>query len=300
MLGSTTPSSSPNSRTGTLSTRTALIDNDVATLDGFFWDSPHACVSAWRRISTAPKRSGRSAKDVRQSTWSATFCDSTSWPWATLARNRNLEFMRTMDGIERHGRQTQFWFRFAEGWKIVSAHVSCCPAAVLPGGGLRGSGFRFPRPAAPRSGRSEPHRRDRPLPDGISPQPGNRSGAGVSAHDRRPSGRRDGVRDRHRRPVARDGQRVEVAQAALEENPANTDGELNCFTAVLAEQRAFRGRGSRPQDRLAVKIPGRWPEFLSRSRTFSISAAPHPRRFDRSRRCAAARAGCGRRFHRPA
>ena len=34
----------------------------------------------------------------------------------------NLEFVRAMDGIERSGRQTQFWFRLPEGWRIVSAH----------------------------------------------------------------------------------------------------------------------------------------------------------------------------------
>jgi hypothetical protein len=33
-----------------------------------------------------------------------------------------------MFGVERHGRQTQFWIRFPEGWKIVSAHVSLLPA----------------------------------------------------------------------------------------------------------------------------------------------------------------------------
>lgn len=28
------------------------------------------------------------------------------------------------DGVDRRGRQTQSWVRFADGWKIVSAHVS--------------------------------------------------------------------------------------------------------------------------------------------------------------------------------
>jgi hypothetical protein len=34
----------------------------------------------------------------------------------------NAEFAR--DGDPRRGRQSQAWVRFAEGWKIVSAHVS--------------------------------------------------------------------------------------------------------------------------------------------------------------------------------
>jgi hypothetical protein len=39
----------------------------------------------------------------------------------------NLEFMRPIDGIGQYGRQTQFWFRFPEGWRIASAHVSLLP-----------------------------------------------------------------------------------------------------------------------------------------------------------------------------
>lgn len=34
----------------------------------------------------------------------------------------NAEFFR--EGSERRGRQSQAWVRFADGWKIVSAHVS--------------------------------------------------------------------------------------------------------------------------------------------------------------------------------
>jgi hypothetical protein len=34
----------------------------------------------------------------------------------------NAEFFR--EGSDRRGRQSQAWVRFADGWKIVSAHVS--------------------------------------------------------------------------------------------------------------------------------------------------------------------------------
>lgn len=34
----------------------------------------------------------------------------------------NVEFFR--EGSPRRGRQSQTWVRFADGWKIVSAHVS--------------------------------------------------------------------------------------------------------------------------------------------------------------------------------
>ena len=35
-----------------------------------------------------------------------------------------LEFVRNSAGLRRHGRQSQFWRKFDDGWKIVSAHVS--------------------------------------------------------------------------------------------------------------------------------------------------------------------------------
>lgn len=34
----------------------------------------------------------------------------------------NAEFFR--EGSDRRGRQSQAWVRFADGWKVVSAHVS--------------------------------------------------------------------------------------------------------------------------------------------------------------------------------
>lgn len=44
---------------------------------------------------------------------------------ATFGRDfatANAEFFR--EGATRRGRQSQSWVRFAEGWKVVSAHVS--------------------------------------------------------------------------------------------------------------------------------------------------------------------------------
>ncbi|AFZ02815.1 oxalurate catabolism protein HpxZ [Calothrix sp. PCC 6303] len=35
-----------------------------------------------------------------------------------------LEFKRIIDGVERSGRQSQMWYKFPQGWKVVSAHVS--------------------------------------------------------------------------------------------------------------------------------------------------------------------------------
>jgi len=38
-----------------------------------------------------------------------------------------LEFRRVMDGVQRSGRQSQMWYKFPQGWKVVSAHVSLLP-----------------------------------------------------------------------------------------------------------------------------------------------------------------------------
>jgi hypothetical protein len=110
----------------------ALVANDADTLDKFFWDSPHAV-----RLGVAENLHG--ADEIR--------AFRKARPNINLDREIerldimsfgdsigiiNLEFMRPMDGIERHGRQTQFWIRFPEGWRIVSAHVSLLPAKPLP------------------------------------------------------------------------------------------------------------------------------------------------------------------------
>ena len=102
----------------------ALIDNDAETLDALFWNSPHALrFGVTENLHGAEEirafRKGRPKinldREIRRLDIMA-FGDS--------AGIVNLEFVRSMNGIERHGRQTQFWMRFPEGWRIVSAHVS--------------------------------------------------------------------------------------------------------------------------------------------------------------------------------
>jgi hypothetical protein len=107
----------------------ALIDNDAATLDAFFWDSRHALrfgvaenLHGWDEIRAFRKgRPKINLERVIERLDIISFGDGTGII--------NLEFRRAMDGIERRGRQTQFWFRFPDGWKIVSAHVSLMPSA---------------------------------------------------------------------------------------------------------------------------------------------------------------------------
>ncbi len=100
----------------------ALMTNDIEALDGFFWRSPHTVrygvaenlygfdeIAAFR-IS----RGGGSPARDRIRTEILTL-----GPDVAVA---NVEFVRTDTG--RNGRQSQTWLRTADGWKVVSAHVS--------------------------------------------------------------------------------------------------------------------------------------------------------------------------------
>jgi len=100
----------------------ALMANDVATLDGLFWASPHTVrygvgemlygqdeILAFRRA-----RPGGSPQRVLTRTVITTFGPD----FATA----NTEFVR--EGASRIGRQSHAWVRLPEGWRIVAAHVS--------------------------------------------------------------------------------------------------------------------------------------------------------------------------------
>ncbi len=107
----------------------ALIDNDVAVLASLFWDSPHAL-----RYGVAENLYGAAEIEAFRRNRPKMNLDREIRRLEVLALGDsagivNLEFARPMDGIERIGRQTQFWFRMEGAWKIVSAHVSLLPAA---------------------------------------------------------------------------------------------------------------------------------------------------------------------------
>ena len=100
----------------------ALLTNDIATLDALFWNSPltlrygigerlygHDAIAAFRTA-----RAGGSPRRVLVNTIITTF----GHDFATA----NTEFHRA--GEPRIGRQSQTWVRTANGWRIVSAHVS--------------------------------------------------------------------------------------------------------------------------------------------------------------------------------
>ena len=100
----------------------ALMANDVAALDGAFWNSPHTvrlgvAESLWGFDEIAAFRTGRaggSPPRTRLRTEITTFGQD----FAVA----NIAFRR--DDTGRIGRQSQTWIRTADGWKVASAHVS--------------------------------------------------------------------------------------------------------------------------------------------------------------------------------
>jgi hypothetical protein len=101
---------------------TALMENDIATLDGFFWQSPLALrfgigenlygFDAITRFRLA-RRGGSPRRRLTRSVLTT---------YGRDLATANVEFMR--DGEERIGRQSQTWARMTPGWRIVAAHVS--------------------------------------------------------------------------------------------------------------------------------------------------------------------------------
>ncbi|MBL8551278.1 MAG: oxalurate catabolism protein HpxZ [Hyphomonadaceae bacterium] len=100
----------------------ALMANDVDTLDRLFWRSEHTlrygvgenlygfdAIAAFRLA-----RPGGSPQRLLTRTVITTFGDDFG--------TANTEFLR--EGSAKVGRQSQTWVRFAEGWRIVAAHVS--------------------------------------------------------------------------------------------------------------------------------------------------------------------------------
>ena len=100
----------------------ALMENDVATLDGLFWNAPLTLrygvgenlygIDAIREFRR--NRIGGSPQRVLRNTVITTY--------GTDFGAANTEFMR--DGSPAIGRQSQSWVRTPDGWRIVAAHVS--------------------------------------------------------------------------------------------------------------------------------------------------------------------------------
>ena len=100
----------------------ALLANDIADLDGLFWESHHTvrygiaekqhgfdAIAAFRR-SRPPIDLSRELHDTVITTFGRDFATA------------NTEFRAR--GAATSGRQSQVWVRTAAGWQIVAAHVS--------------------------------------------------------------------------------------------------------------------------------------------------------------------------------
>ena len=104
----------------------ALIGNDVATLNALFWKDARVlrygiAENLYGHEAIANFRAGRPTIDLDRDLFN-TVITTFGREFATT----NTEYRRKSSG--KQGRQSQTWVRFAEGWRIVAAHVSF-PAA---------------------------------------------------------------------------------------------------------------------------------------------------------------------------
>lgn len=100
----------------------ALISNDVAVLDGLFWDSPHTirfglAENLYGAAEIAAFRAGRPGSGLNR-TLAGTVITTFGRDLATAS----TLYRRVENG--RTGRQMQTWARLPEGWRVVAAHVS--------------------------------------------------------------------------------------------------------------------------------------------------------------------------------
>lgn len=101
----------------------ALVQNDVATLDSLFWPSSlavryGATENLYGYAEIAAFRAARPSNDLARTLRRTVL--------TTFGRNTGTtmtEFTRTSKP-GHVGRQSQAWVKFADGWRIVAAHVS--------------------------------------------------------------------------------------------------------------------------------------------------------------------------------
>ena len=99
----------------------AVIHNDVAVLDELFWNNPLTLrygiaenLYGFHSIQSFRASRSKGVERTLNNTVITTYGDD----FATA----NTEFQSA--GNPRNGRQSQTWIRTADGWRIVSAHVS--------------------------------------------------------------------------------------------------------------------------------------------------------------------------------
>ncbi|THU00232.1 oxalurate catabolism protein HpxZ [Lampropedia puyangensis] len=100
----------------------ALTHNLVDELDALFWPNPNtirygAAENLYGYAAIAAFRAQRPSQGLMR-TVTKHVVTTYGYDMATS----HLEFVK--DGQTRVGRQTQTWLRLAQGWQVVSAHVS--------------------------------------------------------------------------------------------------------------------------------------------------------------------------------
>lgn len=105
----------------------AINANDVEVLDSCFWNDPRVIRysltdNAYGFEAIHASRLARPKSDLRR-ILASTVITTFGRDLATA----NTEYRRVESG--RHGRQSQTWVRMAEGWRVVSAHVSFMPTS---------------------------------------------------------------------------------------------------------------------------------------------------------------------------
>jgi hypothetical protein len=106
---------------------TALVTNDIATLQHLFWCNPQTIrygiaevLHGWDEIGAF--RAARSPAGLAR-TLSRTVITTYGRDFATASTLFHRE-----TAPEKLGRQMQTWVRFPDGWHIVAAHVSLIDA----------------------------------------------------------------------------------------------------------------------------------------------------------------------------
>ncbi|MEH1782874.1 oxalurate catabolism protein HpxZ [Nostoc sp.] len=105
----------------------ALSSNNLEVMDSLFWDAPEVV----RFGITENLYGGDEVRNFRQNRPNPKIeREISNLKVVTFGKDAatvTLEFRRIINGVERFGRQSQTWYRFTEGWKVVSAHVSLLP-----------------------------------------------------------------------------------------------------------------------------------------------------------------------------
>ena len=102
---------------------TALVTNDVATLEALFWDDRRtirygAAENLYGMDEIRAFRRARSPRDLMRRL-ERTVITTYGRDFATTST-----LFRRESAPGRVGRQSQTWVRFPEGWRVVTAHVS--------------------------------------------------------------------------------------------------------------------------------------------------------------------------------